>query len=268
MFEGLGVVPPPKKKMNNNNRSIVPAQQQLSTSSTSMGLTPLPPALRNSSTSSIFGKSVDFSSILTPSFDAIVSSAFKSEDFKLTIPYPTTTPKEEEEETTNNNNHHPPQPPSSDIVSTIEAFAEKNKAEERERKQKQKAQRNKNNKTSRTRRFKEPIIKEYVDVPSDRDVLLGRGGKSNHHPGNKAYRDQVGTIRDSYRTSEKNEKTVSSQMLVDWVHQRGGRFLKQEDDESKRWYVVTNIVARRKSSQALREHMTKEEREEMKRRGK
>jgi len=153
-------------------------------------------------------------------------------------------------------------PDSNDISSTILALAEKNKAEEAQRKKTQKAQRSKNSKASQQRRFREPIVKEYV-TPSDNDVLLGRGGRSNHHPGNKAYRDKVGEIRDNYRSSEKNAKTDLSQDLVNWVQQeQQGRFLKQDDD--KKWYVVTNIVARRKASQALREHMTKEEREAMK----
>lgn len=153
-------------------------------------------------------------------------------------------------------------PDSNDISSTILALAEKNKEEEAQRKKTQKAQRSKNSKASQQRRFREPIVKEYV-TPSDNDVLLGRGGRSNHHPGNKAYRDKVGEIRDNYRSSEKNAKTDLSQDLVNWVQQeQQGRFLKQDVD--KKWYVVTNIVARRKASQALREHMTKEEREAMK----
>ena len=33
------------------------------------------------------------------------------------------------------------------------------------------------------------------------------------------------------------------------------------DANTQQWYIVTNIVARRKASQALREHMTPEERD-------
>merc|ERR1712070_844285 len=196
---------------------------------------------RSSSNSSFFKASVDF--IITPSLDAEIQKQLESVDLP---DEPNSLPK-------------PQQLPTTDIASTIVALAEKNKKEE-ERKQTKKAQRNKTKVNNR--RFKEPIIKEYV-IPTDNDVLLGRGGRSNHHPGNKAYRDEVGNIRDSYRTSEKSHKTDLSQMLVNWVQQeRRGRFLKQ--DASKQWYVVTNIVARRKASQALREHMTKEEREAMK----
>ena len=109
------------------------------------------------------------------------------------------------------------------------------------------------------RRKKEPQKKEYVENLTDLDVLCGRGGKSNHHNGNKKYRDEVGNLQQWYKSSEKNEKTDLSQCLVNYVHSYGGRFLKLEES-NKRWYLVTNHVARRKASQALREHATPEER--------
>jgi hypothetical protein len=109
------------------------------------------------------------------------------------------------------------------------------------------------------RRKKEPQKKEYVENLTDLDVLCGRGGKSNHHNGNKKYRDEVGNLQQWYKSSEKNEKTDLSQCLVNYVHSYGGRFLKMEES-NKRWYLVTNHVARRKASQALREHATPEER--------
>lgn len=109
------------------------------------------------------------------------------------------------------------------------------------------------------RRKKEPQKKEYVENLTDLDVLCGRGGKSNHHNGNKKYRDEVGHLQQWYKSSEKNEKTDLSQCLVNYVHSYGGRFLKLEES-NKRWYLVTNHVARRKASQALREHATPEER--------
>lgn len=120
------------------------------------------------------------------------------------------------------------------------------------------------------RKKKESLVKEFVEDPTDLDVLLGRGGKSNHHPGNKKYRDEVGNLQQWYKASQKNEKTDLSQCLVNYVHSYGGRFLKA--DASGKWYIVTNLVARRKASQALREHATPEERaarkaEQLKKRG-
>jgi hypothetical protein len=95
-----------------------------------------------------------------------------------------------------------------------------------------------------------PDVKIYVE-PLDFDVLLGRGGRSNHHPGNKRYREEVTNLQSWYLGIEdKDEKTDLSQCLVDYVHSYQGRFL--EKDEVG-WFVIPNIVARRKASQALRE---------------
>jgi hypothetical protein len=118
-------------------------------------------------------------------------------------------------------------------------------------------------KPKRTRRRKEaqPVI--YVDEPTDLDCVLGRGGKSNHHPGNKRYRDEVQNLQKWYKASDKSEKTNLSQHLVNYVHSYGGRFVKQEKNTG-RWYIVSNIVARRKASQALREHLSMEERAALK----
>jgi len=104
-----------------------------------------------------------------------------------------------------------------------------------------------------------PKVKEYV-VFTDKDILFGRGGRSNHHPGNKTYRDLVTSKQPYYRTCEKTVKTQVAQSIVDYVQEKlGGRFL-ELDKETDRWYVVPNIVARRKVGQALREDNTVEAR--------
>lgn len=117
-------------------------------------------------------------------------------------------------------------------------------------------------KARKNKRNRDPTVKEYVE-PTDKDVLLGRGGRSNHHPGNKRYRDEVHNLQKWYKASAKPEKTDLSQCLVNYIHSYGGRFLKL-DSSNQQWFIVTNIVARRKASQALREHMTLEERAAMK----
>lgn len=102
-----------------------------------------------------------------------------------------------------------------------------------------------------------PEVKVYVE-PKDIDVLLGRGGRSNHHPGNKRYREEVKNLRSWYAgISDKDEKTDLSQCLVDYVHNYQGRFLDKDDNG---WYEVPNIIARRKASQALREDTDPEKR--------
>jgi hypothetical protein len=113
-------------------------------------------------------------------------------------------------------------------------------------------------KRKRSRPNVDPLVKVYVE-PTDRDVLLGRGGRTNHHVGNRTYLEAKETIQDRYKLASKNDKTSISQDLVDIITSRGGRFLKLDDDVNK-WYPVPNIVARKKASQTLREVNTPEER--------
>lgn len=126
-------------------------------------------------------------------------------------------------------------------------------------------------KTKKRRRKKRkkvlPERKEYVDTISDLDVLLGRGGKTNHHPGNKRYREEVMNFRALYAGLKTDiEKTEMSMMLVDSIEKSGGRFLEEDKIKggngwiSLGWYVVPKIVARRKASQALREDNDPEKR--------
>jgi hypothetical protein len=113
----------------------------------------------------------------------------------------------------------------------------------------------------RQRKNYDPTNKIYV-TPTHHDVLLGRGGRTNHHRGNNMYLEAKEEIQDRYMGASKDEKTVISQELVDIVHNWGGRFLKL-DESSKtadQWFEVPNIIARKKASQSLREVNTPEER--------
>lgn len=95
------------------------------------------------------------------------------------------------------------------------------------------------------------------------DVLLGRGGLVNLHPGNKAYLQHKERMQARYLTATKEEKTEISQELVDIVHGWGGRFMKLKDDgdgEPHDWYEIENVKARKKASQTLREINTAEHR--------
>jgi len=82
-----------------------------------------------------------------------------------------------------------------------------------------------------------PVIKEYVEV-TENDVLFGRGGRSNHHSGNKVYRDIVTDHQEKYqKCTSKSEKTKVAQSIVDYVNDTiGGRFLELDKnivDQSK-----------------------------------
>ena len=105
-----------------------------------------------------------------------------------------------------------------------------------------------------------PEVKTFVDYTDD-DVLLGRGGLSNKHPGNKRYRQEIENAKAVYRSASKDEKTEWANLLVEYVKKYGGRFL-ERDKETGKWYIVPDVVARRKAGQALREDNTPESRKE------
>ena len=80
------------------------------------------------------------------------------------------------------------------------------------------------------------------------------------HPWNKIYREIVTNQQAHYRGCDKNEKTRVAQGIVDKIQKDiGGRFL-ELDRDVKRWFLVPNVVARRKVGQALRENNTEEAR--------
>ena len=115
---------------------------------------------------------------------------------------------------------------------------------------------------------------------TNHDVLLGRGGRTNHHPGNATYRTYKEQLQDEYLRAAKDAKTCISNRLVQMIHERHGRFLKayepEKDQSSKKsktkdyrkdtngfvesWYEVDLLTARKKASQALREINTPENR--------
>jgi hypothetical protein len=115
-------------------------------------------------------------------------------------------------------------------------------------------------KSSRSHRS-EQVTKEYVDEITDLDVLMGRGGRSNHHPGNHYYLALIARTKPAYENcTQKSEKTRVAQSVVDYIHQeRKGRFVEFEG-ETGRWYVVDNKKARTKAGQALRDQNTPEAR--------
>jgi hypothetical protein len=93
-----------------------------------------------------------------------------------------------------------------------------------------------------------------IREPHDHDVLFGRGGGTNHHPGNKDYRKTVEDRKFDYVVSKRLEKPLVS---LEIIRQRRalvppGRFLKL-DEKSGLWNDVGDKKAREKTSQALRE---------------
>ena len=105
---------------------------------------------------------------------------------------------------------------------------------------------------------KAPKTRREVDMsrsiePTDDDVLLGRGGFTNTHPGNIRFRDKALELRPWYEASDKEQKFQISKILLESVTEKGSRFLEREEDGL--WYEVVGDGARKKASQALRERI-------------
>ncbi|GAX23136.1 hypothetical protein FisN_33Lh027 [Fistulifera solaris] len=95
-------------------------------------------------------------------------------------------------------------------------------------------------------------IVSNTDIQED-DVLLGRGGETNHHTGNIQYRLLVKACQPAYLAAKRRDKPRIAAGIVLAVRRAGGRFLKKEEDDDAGWKDVGNVRAREKTSQALRE---------------
>ena len=85
------------------------------------------------------------------------------------------------------------------------------------------------------------------------DVLFGRGGLTNNHHGNARFRAVAAQLRPAYKaTTSKTVKRQISKHLMNMMKKEGARFLRRNSD-GPNYYVVDDIVAIDKSSQAIRE---------------
>lgn len=116
-----------------------------------------------------------------------------------------------------------------------------------------------------------PDIKTRKNPVHDReivsvDVLLGRGGMTNHHIGNIHFRNLVSYYRRSYCTAPKGMKGQLAKNLCKYVRLCKGRFLQKLDNDKSNfsqnncsnlnnsvWYECGDTRAHAKCGQALRE---------------
>merc|ERR1712150_86741 len=84
------------------------------------------------------------------------------------------------------------------------------------------------------------------------DVLCGRGGGTNSQIGNRRFRKLVQEFQPTYLLARRKEKPLLARTIVLIIRQRGGRFLKKDDDTGE-LYEVGDSKAEAKTSQALRE---------------
>jgi hypothetical protein len=85
---------------------------------------------------------------------------------------------------------------------------------------------------------------------TDKDVLSGRGGGTNLHPGNRYYRDLIFNHRETYDVATKANKPNVSRKIVMMIRESGGRFLRR--DGKGLYHEIGDTAAREKTSQALR----------------
>ncbi len=93
----------------------------------------------------------------------------------------------------------------------------------------------------------------HIAKPSKNDVLCGRGGQSNKHPGNRLFRRLVNANKALYQQTpidDHSQKQSVSLSIVEAIHNQGGRFLRKQLCE---WVVISSRQAYIKTSQALRE---------------
>jgi hypothetical protein len=107
--------------------------------------------------------------------------------------------------------------------------------------------------SSKIARFSNNTPTEFVMVPSQLDVLLGRGRGIQEHTGNIRCRNLVATYRDRYDAASKSEKTEIIRIIVEEVQKWGGRFMERSTD-GPAWCVVSDEHARYKVSHGFRNH--------------
>jgi hypothetical protein len=101
-----------------------------------------------------------------------------------------------------------------------------------------------------------PMTYQYVQVcgdlmdPQPFDVLFGRGGPLQRHPGNLYFRSLIDAQREIYDSAGRGMKSKISSKIIQRVKESSGRFLKQERNGV--WTEVEDVVARLKASTAFR----------------
>ena len=90
-----------------------------------------------------------------------------------------------------------------------------------------------------------------IDLPSKKDILLGRGSKFYLHPGNRLLHEIVGKYYEEYNTLNRQGKTRLAKEIVTLVHNYSGHFIKL-DDKSGMWMEVSDLEAREKVSHSFR----------------
>jgi len=85
------------------------------------------------------------------------------------------------------------------------------------------------------------------------DILCGRGGATNSHPGNRAFRELVKQHQAMYFSARKKTKPNVAASIVRLIRSKQGRFLKKNSG-SGFYFDIGDAKALEKTCQALREN--------------
>jgi hypothetical protein len=102
-------------------------------------------------------------------------------------------------------------------------------------------------------------ISPHAVEPTDNDILFGRGGSTNTHPGNIHLREVALELRQVYTRLTKAEKYDFSIVLLERMKNENRRFL-EKSPLDRLWHEVDDEGARKKVSQALRERLSAQNR--------
>lgn len=93
-----------------------------------------------------------------------------------------------------------------------------------------------------------------TDLPSHRDVLLGKGKPTQDSTGNKMLSKIIDELLSKYQAASKMEKTALSASVILQIQAKGGKFLSKEIGI---WTEASDMVAREKVSHMFRHQLQK-----------
>ena len=90
----------------------------------------------------------------------------------------------------------------------------------------------------------QPLEFPGIELPSNHDVLLGRGRSALEHAGNQVLHDILCRYRHEYDGAKgKGNKSVVARTVIECIQKTGGRFLRRNDKIHGWWEEVPNAVA-------------------------
>ena len=101
-----------------------------------------------------------------------------------------------------------------------------------------------------------PILPSAAIALNDNDVICGRGGVINAHPGNEQFLRSVKRRKPAYVAARyKCEKHCIASAIIEEIHNLDppGRFLMKDPKNSKVWRIMEDKRALEKTKQALRD---------------